>query len=79
MSRGYGLAKLHHSIMKMDALMDYNAVVDICNQLKLPVVKPKGKSSWKIEDATSEMLKSIPPDQELHLQKGLSYYLSLNK
>lgn len=63
--------------MKVDAQADYDAVVMICKAHGLPVIEPKGKSAWKIEDATAEMIKVLPFDQKLQLRKGLSYYASL--
>lgn len=77
MAKISGLIKATAGIMKNDAMIDYNRVTVICNGLNLPVVQPKGKSVWDIEDATAEMIKSLPPTQKLELLKGLSYYLTL--
>lgn len=79
MSKGYSLKRINCAIMKADAQADYNVVVMVCKALSLPVIEPEGKSAWKIEDATAEMIKAIPPVQKLQLRKGLSYYVSLNK
>lgn len=78
MSKGHGLHKIQATIMKVDAQADYDAVIVVCKMLGLAIVEPKGKSAWKIEDATAEMIKAIPVDQRLQLRKGLSYYISLN-
>lgn len=77
MGRGYGLRKINEGIMKGDALTDYNQVKTICESLNLPVIQPKGKTAWKIEDATAEMLKTLPNNQKLQLVKGIDYYYSI--
>jgi hypothetical protein len=60
----------------MDAMADYNTVKAICEVEGLPVVPP-GKSIFRIEDATAQMLKTIPVDKRIELVKGLTYYLTL--
>jgi hypothetical protein len=77
MSKGHGLIKMQAIIMKLDAQADYDTVKMVCKQLGLTVVKPKGESAWKIEDATAQMIKTIPVEQKLQLRKGLSYYASI--
>lgn len=77
MSKGYGLYKIQATIMKVDAQADYDAIVMICRAHGLPVIEPKGKSAWKIEDATAEMIKALPVNHRMHLRKGVSYYISL--
>jgi len=77
MSSGKGLYKLNAVIMKMDAQSDYDTVAAICKELNLSVIEPKGKTAWKIEDATAAMLKSVPPDRKMILVKGLDYYFSI--
>lgn len=79
MSSGKGLYKMHHAIMKIDAQADYDVVKSICKELSLPIIIPKGKSAWKIEDATAEMIKAIPPTHKMILRKGISYYASIIK
>lgn len=79
MGKGYGFRKFNEGIMKTDAQKDYDAVKKVCEAKGIPLVIPKGKTAWKIEDATAEMLKRMPADARLNLLKGLSYYLSLNK
>jgi hypothetical protein len=65
------------TIMKVDAQADYDVVKSICKAKGLPAISPKGDSAWNIEDATAEMIKSLPVDQQIYLRKGLSYYVSL--
>lgn len=77
MSSGKGFRKATSAIMKADALWDYNAVKAICIAKGLPVIEPKGKSAWKIEDATALMIKGLPVDTPLQLLKGLSFYASI--
>lgn len=77
MSKGHGLRKMQATIMKVDAQADYDVVKSICKAKGFPIVIPKGDSAWKIEDATAEMIKSLPVDQQIYLRKGLSYYISL--
>lgn len=79
MSSGKGLYKIQQTIMKVDAQGDYDVVKCVCKELGLPIVIPKGKSAWKIEDATAEMIKLIPPNHKLILRKGISYYASIAK
>jgi hypothetical protein len=74
-----GIVKIHHGIMKSDALHDYGVV---CAWLELrkrsdEIVQPKGKSTHNIEDATSAMLKKIGKDFQPHLHKGLNYYFTI--
>jgi hypothetical protein len=74
-----GIVKIHHGIMKSDALHDYGVV---CAWLELhkrsdEIVPPKRKSTRKIEDATAVMLKKIGTTFQPHLHKGLSYYFSI--
>lgn len=72
-----GLLKIHHGIMKSDALKDYNNVKAVFEKLgKLPI-EPKGRHWHKIEDATAEMLHQLPATEKLVLHRGLSYYLTL--
>lgn len=68
---------MNEGIMKNDALTDYNNVKIVCESIGLPVIVPKGKTAWKIEDATAAMIKALPATQCLTLLKGFSYYLSL--
>ncbi len=64
--------------MKMDAIFDYNQVVQYCEQNNLPIYEPKGKSTHKIEDATVLMIKRIGIETEfIKLHRGVAYYLGL--
>ena len=70
------IVSIHHAVMKVTAVEDYDKVMAYCVVYDLPVFEPKGKSWQRVEDATAEMLKNIEAFPK-PLNRGASYYKSL--
>ena len=76
----HGLLKAHGGIIKMTAIQDYNRVKLYFIENNLEIIEPKSMTKNKIEDATAEMLQSITISEfPNYLNRGLTYYKSLNK
>ena len=73
------LARIHHGIMKGDAITDYNRMKAYCEKYNKPIHEPKGKHWHKIEDATALMVEQFDGfEVGFNLLRGVSYYQTLN-
>lgn len=70
------IVTMHHAVMKITAVEDYDKVMAYCVVYGLPVHEPKGKSWQRIEDATALMIKNMDSFPK-SLNRGFSYYKTL--